>query len=111
MKLENLLPIVPDLTEEKLYNGIQKIIDLQSTPGYMLYPLFRDRMWTPEELMNEWELIQLKQSKLSRSRRDMVSILVSKVLYDMVNEKPKEKEAEKSEQTNEYTEFEEVKGE
>ena len=83
MKLEN---IVPEMTENKFQEEINKIINLQKLPGSNLYSLFRDKDWNPEDLIKEWELIQLKQSKLSRFKRDAISMIVSAALFNMVKQ-------------------------
>lgn len=86
MKLEDTLYKAPEMSEEKFMEQIQKIINLQQIPGSNLYSLFRDKSWTPEELIEEWQLIQNKVSKLSRFKRDAVSMIVSAALINMVND-------------------------
>lgn len=86
MKLEDTLYKAPEMSEEKFREEIQKIINLQQIPGSNLYPLFRDKKWTPEELADEWMLIQGKVSNLSRFKRDAISMIVSRALLNMVND-------------------------
>lgn len=86
MKLEDTLYKAPKMSEEKFMEQIQKIINLQQIPGSNLYPLFRDKKWTPEELADEWMLIQSKTSNLSRFKRDAVCMIVSAALMSMVND-------------------------
>ncbi len=81
MKLEE---VVPEMTEQNFQYEVNKIIEAQKKPGSIYYPLFRDRNWTFEELINELSLIQNKTSNLSRFKRDAVSTIIHAALLNMV---------------------------
>ena len=87
MKIEDALFKTPEMSEEKLL----KLIDEKK---YVLYKEWaRNKNYTARDILNEWDLIQQKKSKLTKSQRDQINMLVSMCLITMVKENPESKEA------------------
>ena len=87
MKIEDALFKTPEMSEEKLL----KLIDEKK---YVLYKEWaRNKNYTARDILNEWDLIQQKKSKLTKSQRDQINMLVSMCLITMVKKNPESKEA------------------
>lgn len=86
MKIEDALFKTPEMSEEKLL----KLIDEKK---YVLYKEWaRNKNYTARDILNEWDLIQQKKSKLTKSQRDQINMLVSMCLITMVKENPEKSE-------------------
>lgn len=83
MKLEDTLYQAPELSEEKFGERLEELIKQFSS--YRV-PLLSIKKWTAKELIKEWELVQNKQSNLTRSQRDDVKGIVSMALLNMFKE-------------------------
>ena len=68
MKLEDALYKTPEMTEEKLLSLIDK------------------KNYSAQDILNEWDLIQAKKSKLSKDQRDQICFLVSMCLIEMTKD-------------------------
>ena len=93
MKLTDIIQTVPDLTEEKFRENVEELIKRSTI---FRIPLCRDKEWTAEEMIHEWELVQEKKSNLSKSKRDQVLGLVSTALYNMVSKPAEENKEEET---------------
>lgn len=76
MKISEALYNIPDMSEEKLLEEIDKYKNL-------IYKEWFRNKYTSKEILSEWDLINSKQSKLSRSQRDAISGLVGYCLIKM----------------------------
>ena len=77
MKLEDVLYKTPEMTEERL-------IKLIEDNKFILYKEWaRKKNYSAEDILKEWDLIQEKKSKLSKSQRDQICMLVSLCLIKM----------------------------
>lgn len=80
MQIKDLIRTTPELTEEKLL----EIID--SNKGFLDLKEWSRGKYTAQEILDEWDLIQLKKSNLTRSQRDQICALVSVSLVTMVKD-------------------------
>lgn len=78
MKLEEALYKAPEVSEEKLLELIQKRI------GFLNLKSWSRNKYTPEDVLKEWDNIQVKKSSLSRNQRDQICAFVSACLIEMV---------------------------
>lgn len=78
MKLEEALYKAPEVSEEKLLELIQKRI------GFLNLKSWSRNKYTPEDILKEWDNIQIKKSSLSRNQRDQICAFVSACLIEMV---------------------------
>lgn len=78
MKLEEALYKAPEVSEEKLLELIQKRI------GFLNLKSWSRNKYTPEDVLKEWDNIQIKKSSLSRNQRDQICVFVSACLIEMV---------------------------
>ena len=76
MKIKDVLYEAPEMTEEKLLELIGKYKHLMRR---YLVKMFE----TDQDILNEWDLIQDKKSKLTRSQRDQICGLVGMCLIKM----------------------------
>lgn len=76
MKIKDVLYETPEMTEEKLLELIEK--HKSFLKSYLLKQ-FEDN----KAILDEWDLIQEKKSKLTRSQRDQICSLVSVCLIKM----------------------------
>ena len=76
MKIKELIYQTPEMTEEKL---LELIGEYKSFLKKYLLNQFEDN----KAILNEWDLIQEKKSKLTRSQRDQICGLVSTCLFKM----------------------------
>jgi len=86
MKLEELLYKTPEMTEEKLLELIDKSKQFLKKDLYKT--LFsktpnKNESEVSKTILDEWDLIQEKQSNLTKSQRDQVLALVSYCLIQM----------------------------
>lgn len=86
MKLEDVLYKTPEMTEEKLLELIDKSKQFLKKDLYKI--LFnktpdKDESKVNKTILDEWDLIQEKQSNLTKSQRDQVLALVSYCLIQM----------------------------
>lgn len=79
MKIKDVLYKTPEMTEEKLLELIGK--HKSFLKSYLLKQ-FEDN----QSILDEWDLIQEKKSKLTRSQRDQVCSLVSVCLIKMTKD-------------------------
>ncbi len=83
MKIKELLYKTPEMTEEKLLELIQKNI------GFLKIDLVRrlnqlyKNLDLKDAVLKEYDLIQIKQSKLTAYQRQQIQILVSYCLIEM----------------------------
>lgn len=76
MKIKDILYEAPEMTEEKLLELIGK--HKPFLKSYLLKQFEDDKA-----ILDEWDLIQEKKSKLTRSQRDQICSLVSVCLIKM----------------------------
>jgi len=76
MKIKDILYETPEMTEEKLLELIGK--HKPFLKSYLLKQFEDDK-----SILDEWDLIQEKKSKLTRSQRDQICSLVSVCLIKM----------------------------
>lgn len=86
MKIKELLYETPEMTEEKLLELIDKSKQFLKKDLYKI--LFnktpdKDESKVNKTILDEWDLIQEKQSNLTKSQRDQVLALVSYCLIQM----------------------------
>lgn len=80
MKLKDYLYKTPEMTEEKLLSLIDK-------KKYVLYKDWaKKKNYSAQDILNEWDLIQAKKSKLSKDQRDQICFLVSMCLIEMTKD-------------------------
>lgn len=78
MKIEELIYKVPEMTEEKLLELINK------RKGFLKFKAWsRNKYSDAKEILNEWDLIQMKKSTLTKSQRDLICSFVSACLIEM----------------------------
>lgn len=87
MKIQDVLYKTPEMTEEKLLaliEGSYGIFVRRSTIKRLeeIYGRGKD---VPKMILNEWDLIQAKQSYLSKSQKDQILAAVSIGLARMTN--------------------------
>jgi hypothetical protein len=80
MSIKELIRKTPELTEEKLL----EIID--SNKSFLDLKEWSRGRYTAKEILDEWDLIQLKKSNLTKSQRDQICALVSVSLVNMVKD-------------------------
>lgn len=83
MKIENILPQVPDLTEDKLIKMVDEII---TGPIVSNFKILKYRNWSAKEIIDEWDLIRFKRSNLSKSQRDAIDLIVGYALNKICDE-------------------------
>lgn len=76
MKIKDVLYKTPEMTEEKLLELIGKY-------KFFLKSYLLKQFEDNQSILDEWDLIQEKKSKLTRSQRDQVCSLVSVCLIKM----------------------------
>lgn len=81
MNIEELIAAAPEMTEEKLLENIES-----NMPLFNIKEWCRGKYSSAKEVLDEWDLIQMKKSKLSRSQRDFISGLVGMSLVNMVKD-------------------------
>lgn len=82
MKLNDVIYKTPEMSETKLLEIIgkhKKFLDKS-----IIKKIYKGENLA-EDIINEWDLIELKKSNLSRSQRDSVLALVSMALLEMSN--------------------------
>ena len=78
MKIEELLYETPEMTEEKLLELMDK------RKGFLNFKTWsRNKYSDMKDVLNEWDLIQIKQSNLTRSQRHQICAFVSACLIAM----------------------------
>lgn len=78
MKIEDILYKTPEMTEEKLL----ELMD--NRKGFLnLKTWSRNKYSDMKDVLDEWDLIQIKQSNLTRSQRDQICGFVSACLIEM----------------------------
>lgn len=77
MKLNNILYKAPEMTEERLLEIIEKRL------GFLNFKEWSRNKYNPKEVLKEFDLIQEKKSKLSKSQRDQILGFVSACLIEM----------------------------
>ena len=78
MKIKDILYKTPEMTEEKLLELMDK------RKGFLnLKTWSRNKYFNMKDVLNEWDLIQIKQSNLTRSQRDQICGFVSACLIEM----------------------------
>ena len=78
MKIEELLYKTPEMTEEKLLELMDKRKEFLNFKTWS-----RNKYSDMKDVLNEWDLIQIKQSNLTRSQRDQICAFVSACLIEM----------------------------
>jgi hypothetical protein len=97
MKLNELLYKTPEMTEEKLLELISKHLEFLKKDLYKIFfKRIPDEKEISSEILKEWDLIQEKNSLLTKSQRDQICALVSYCLIQMTKDDKK------------YDEYEEV---
>ena len=76
MKIKDVLYETPEMTEEKLLELIEE--HKSFLKSYLLKQFENNKA-----ILDEWDLIQEKKSKLTRSQRDQICSLVSVCLIKM----------------------------
>jgi len=83
MKLNDILYKTPEMTEEKLLELIQKnIVFLKIDLVRRLNQLYKN-LDLKDAVLKEYDLIQIKQSKLTAYQRQQIQVLVSYCLIEM----------------------------
>lgn len=77
MKISDLLYKTPEMTEEKLLEIME-----ENKFFFMTKEWCRNK-YSMQEVLDEWDKIQLKESKLSRSQRDAINGFVASCLIKM----------------------------
>ena len=78
MKIKELLYQTPEMTEEKLLELMDK------RKGFLNFKTWsRNKYSDMKEILDEWDLIQIKKSNLTRSQRDQICAFVSACLIEM----------------------------
>ena len=78
MKIKELLYKTPEMTEEKLLELMNK------RKGFLNFKTWsRNKYSDMKEILDEWDLIQIKKSNLTRSQRDQICAFVSACLIEM----------------------------
>lgn len=76
MKLNDVIYKAPEMSNEKL-------LELLDKNKKLIYREWFKGKYTPEQIINEWNLIQQKKSKLSKSQREQIQGLVGICLIKM----------------------------
>lgn len=79
MKIKDILYKTPEITEEKLLEIIDKRKRFLNLKTWS-----RNKYSDAKDILNEWDLIQIKKSNLTKSQRDQLCMLVSACLIEMV---------------------------
>ena len=96
MKIKELIYKTPEMTEEKLLELISKHLEFLKKDLYKIFfNRVPDKKEISSEILKEWDLIQEKNSLLTKSQRDQVCALVSYCLIQMTKD-------------DKYDEYEEV---
>lgn len=96
MKIKELIYKTPEMTEEKLLELISKHLEFLKKDLYKIFfKRVPDEKEISSEILKEWDLIQEKNSLLTKSQRDQVCALVSYCLIQMTKD-------------DKYDEYEEV---
>ena len=93
MKIKDVLYQTPEMSEERLISIINKYIKyIPKCLQDRINSIHKDNNLA-KSILDEWDLIQIKSSYLSKKERDLVSTLVSASLIEMVknNEQVEEK--------------------
>lgn len=77
MKIKELLYQTPEMTEEKLLEIIEENKSL-------LWKEWVRGKYSAQDILDEWDLIQVKQSNLTHSQREQITGFVSYCLLKMV---------------------------
>ena len=85
MKIKDLIAKTPEVSEEKLLEYIDKLIPVVKNVDLLkrietLHPLVK----LNQAFLDEYDLIQVKESKLTKSQRDSVLGFVSFCMIQMV---------------------------
>lgn len=80
MTLNDVIYDTPEMSIEKLHEN------LKNNRMFILNKKLNEYFKDEESILKEWDLIQVKKSKLSRSERDKVSTLVSISLIQMAKD-------------------------
>ena len=86
MQIKDVLYKTPEMTEEKLLEFIKKykmFIRPYTIMRLKQIHKFSDNEELPQRILNEWDLIQAKQSYLSKSQRSQILAVVSVSLAKM----------------------------
>ena len=78
MKIDELIYKTPEVSEEKLLELLEK------RKGFLNLKQWSRNRYSSKEILDEWDLIQVKQSKLSKNQRDQICAIVSACLIEMV---------------------------
>jgi hypothetical protein len=71
MKLKELLHSNPELTEDKVLEKISERKDLLNFKTWS-----RNKYNSAKDILDEWDLIQIKKSNLTKSQREQLNIFV-----------------------------------
>jgi len=78
MKLKDCLYKTPEMTEEKLLELMDK------RKGFLNFKTWsRNKYSDMKEILDEWDLIQIKKSNLTKAQRDQICAFVSACLIEM----------------------------
>ena len=78
MKIKEALYKTPEMTEEKLLELMDK------KNGFLNFKTWsRNKYSDMKEILDEWDLIQIKKSNLTKSQRDQICAFVSACLIEM----------------------------
>lgn len=78
MKIKEALYKTPEMTEEKLLELMDK------RKGFLNFKTWsRNKYSDMKEILDEWDLIQIKKSNLTKSQRDQICAFVSACLIEM----------------------------
>lgn len=92
MKLNDILYKAPEMTEERLLEIIEKRL------GFLDFKDWSRNKYKPKQVLEEYDLIQEKKSKLTRSQRNQILGFISACLIEMSqnNEADKSKSSSKN---------------
>ena len=83
MNLKELIPDAPELTEEKLLEIMDKHKNFLNAKSWS-----RNKYTDMKSVLDEWDLIQIKKSYLTKSQRDDICGFVSICLIEMTRGEP-----------------------
>lgn len=86
MQIKDVLYKTPEMTEEKLLEFIKKykiFIGPYTIMRLKQIHKFNNNEELPQRILNEWDLIQAKQSYLTKSQRNQILAVVSVSLAKM----------------------------
>lgn len=78
MNLKELIPDAPEMTEEKLLEIMDKHKNFLNVKSWS-----RNKYTDMKSVLDEWDLIQIKKSYLTKSQRDDICGFVSICLIEM----------------------------